>query len=405
MTSIYVDTNKPSKRALYLILPLSVFICYFSVGASLPVVSLFVHETLGMSSILVGIAVGIQFIATVSTRGYAGKLSDTKGAKDTALTGILACTFSGLFLMGADLLPINSTLKYLILLGGRLTLGFGESMMLTGMLSWGFGLLGAERNGLVMSWTGMAIYGGLAGGAPLGLLLYNQLGTASVGALISVLSLGIFIYQKVIDIKNTVVEKGELVPVSRVIGLILVPGIALFLQGVGFAVIGTFAILYFKEKGWENAGLALTFFGGAFVLMRFLFGGLPDRIGGAKVAIASFIIETSGLILIWSAPNSYTALAGAALTGGGCSLIYPSLGIIALKTVPSNKKGTAIGLFSAFQDLSYAFTGPLTGALAAFFAGYSSVYASAAAAVFTGLILTITVSAGHAKQPFTKGIR
>jgi len=116
-------------------------------------------------------------------------------------------------------------------------------------------------------------------------------------------------------------------------------------------------------------------------------GALPDRLGGIPVALVSLAVETVGQALLWLAPNPQMAMLGALLTGMGCSMVFPSMGLEVVRRVPAHLRGTAIGGFAAFQDLAYGATGPVAGWVADHF-GHAQVFFIGTLAALLAIWLT-----------------
>lgn len=57
-------------------------------------------------------------------------------------------------------------------------------------------------------------------------------------------------------------------------------------------------------------------------------------------------------------------LVGAALTGLGFSLVFPALGVEAIKKVDQSQQGSALAAYGLFIDISLGVTGPLIGFVA-----------------------------------------
>jgi MFS family permease len=380
------STRDPAQGRL-LLLTAILFVSYLCVAIPLPIVPVYVTERLALGNVWAGLAVGIAFLATVLTRGYAGSLSDRSGAKGAVARGLAFYVAGALTSLVTGLLPQAPLTAFLILLAGRLLLGLGESLVGVGVIAWGVGLVGPTRSSRVLALVGAAIYGALAIGGPIGLALLDRVGFAGAMAISAILP-G-FALLAIWPMAGVAAHPGlERPSFWSVIGKIWRHGAVVGLQGIGFAAIGAFFVLYFLANNWSLAGLGLTAFGGGFVLVRVLFGHLPDRIGGLPVACGSLAIEAIGQLLIWSAPGPAFALAGALLTCLGCSMVFPSMGREVVHLVEPNLRGTAVGGYAAFQDLSYGLTGPLAGLLADR-AGYNSVFLIGAAAAAAGLVIAL----------------
>ena len=370
-------------------LSLALFLSYLCVAMSLPVTSVYVSTQLGFSNGLAGLAVGVTFASTIATRGMAGRISDHRGGKYCMVRGLWVYSLAGLVCLAASLLGFPTPDAYGVLIVGRLLQGLGESLTLVGLLSWGFGIMGPQASGQVIALVGMGMYGAFAVGGPVGLALFDRAGFAGVmGASALVPLIGLAMALPVAGVAPLV---GERPSFWSIIGRIWEPGLVVGLQGVGFAAIGAFMPLLFLHHSWPHAGLGLTCFGCAFVLMRILFGHLPDRIGGIPVALVSLAIEAVGQYLLWVASGPVVGLAGAFLSGLGCSLIYPAMGVEAVRRIPLHLRGTAIGGFAAFQDLAYGVTGPVTGLLADRF-GYGVVFLIGGVAATLGFALVVAVA-------------
>ena len=104
------------------------FICYLSIGLPLAVLPPYVHLRMGYSAVLAGLVISVQYIATLASRPWAGRISDRAGAKVSVLWGMGACTASGMALVAAAAVHQIHWLSFTALIASRLVLGIGESL-------------------------------------------------------------------------------------------------------------------------------------------------------------------------------------------------------------------------------------------------------------------------------------
>ncbi|MBE1159816.1 MFS transporter [Dyella acidiphila] len=374
------------------------FIAYLTIGLSLAVLPTFVHGQLGLGAMLAGLAISVQYVATLLSRPHVGRMADAKGPKRTVITGLTLCAASGALLLLGALAAHWTWLSLSLIFLARLALGCAESCVGTGAITWGMGQVGHHHTARVISWNGVATYGAIAAGAPLGVLLDHRFGFAAIGVISLLLPL---LALPLAQLKRaTAVAAEERSPFRTVAARVIPYGIGLALGSIGFGCIATFITLFYATHGWDNAAFALTVFGVVFVGVRFIFGRTINWLGGYRVAMASLAIEAIGLLTMCLATNAHMATIGAAVAGLGFSLVFPALGVEAVHRVPAHSRGSALGVFSVFMDVAMALAGPFGGWVAGGM-GYNAVYGLAAIAAIAAVILALVLQAQAAREAAT----
>lgn len=367
-----------------------------AIGATLPVLPHYVEGPLGGGKVEVGIVIGSYAITGLLLRPVAGRFADRRGRRSTVLAGSLLAAAAG-FLY---LVPLG--------IGGlivaRLVVGAGEGTVFTAGSAWIVDLAPPERRGRVIGLYGLAVWGGLSIGPLCGELIQHSAGYDAVWLFAGAMPLlGAALAARVPEpFRPTLAEHPE--HQSLLAREALRPGAALALGSFGYAAMASFVVLHLDARDVGHGAVVFGAFATMVVLTRLVAGNLPDRVGPARVAIAAALTEAAGLVTIGVATSLPIALVGALAMGAAFSLLYPSLSLIVVNQVPANRRGAALGTFTACFDAGIGLGAPLAG-VAASLSGYEGAFllgatgGLAAAALIAILIVPQTRTAAALSAP------
>src|SRR5450432_2791187 len=102
-------------------------------------------------------------------------------------------------------------------------------------------------------------------------------------------------------------------------------------------------------------------------------------------------VEAAGVLMLWLSRTPWTAFAAAAVTGFGFALVFPAIGVEAVRRVPERNRGTALSVYTVFSDVSFFLVGPIAGTVIGAF-GYASAFLFALICVLTSLGIVVVLS-------------
>jgi MFS family permease len=354
---------------------------FLAIGAALPVLPTYVKGPLHSTDLAVGIVVGAFAVTSVFCRPLAGRQADQRGRKLVLIAGALAMTVGGLLYLVSD--------SVVTLVLARLVVGIGEGSLYTAGATWAVDLAPEDQRGLALGLFGLAVWGGLSLGPVAGELLRSNVGYSSVWIATAALPAAGALIALRLPEPAKLVSGAEPGPLALFPKAAHRPGLALALANIGYAALAGFVVLALRARGIGGGATVFTAFAVAVFASRLVLSRVPDRAGARRTATAAGVLEALGLTVIASAHSLELALIGALIVGVGFSMLFPSLALMVVGEVGDDRRGSALGAFTAFFDIGVGLGGPIAG-LTASIAGYPAVfYLSAVAALGTALLAAI----------------
>lgn len=363
----------------------AVLVGFMIIGVALPVLPLHVKNDLGFGTFIVGLVAGAQFATSLISRVWSGSYSDKRGAKKGVVVGLIAAAVSGFLYQVSLWLVSIPVVSVSVLLAGRAILGGAESFIITGAVAWGLALVDKEHAGKVIAWVGTAMFAAMALGGPVGTMLFEAFGFEAIALLTFLLPLLVLAYLARMPAVAPHPHTAQ-ATFGSVMHAVWLPGLGAALASMGYCTILAFSSLYYSAMHWQPVWMAFTAFGVALIVARTVAGHLPDRFGGARIALIFVLVQAAGLFLIWLAGTSLIATIGSALAGFGYSLVYPGLGIEAISGSTPQNRGMVMGIYTAFLDVAMAIGSPALGWVGGHL-GLNSIFLAGALAVLSTAVV------------------
>jgi len=346
-------------------------LAFLAIGAALPVLPGYVRGPLHSGDLAVGIVVGAFALTAVVCRPLAGRQADVRGRRTVLVAGASAMALGGVLYLLASSVGA--------LIAARLVVGAGEGAVYTAGATWAVDLAPEDRRGLALGLFGLAVWGGLSLGPLAGELLRSGAGYEAVWVLTALLPLAGALIALRLPEPQRAAGGAQPGPLAFFPHAARRPGLALALANIGYAALAGFVVLHLRARGIGGGASVFTAFAIAVFASRLALSRVPDRAGARPTATAAGLLEALGLAIIALASSLAVALAGALVVGLGFSMLFPSLALMVVGDVGDDRRGSALGAFTAFFDIGVGLGGPLAGATAAL-AGYPAVFVLAATA-------------------------
>ena len=371
----------------FLLVMLSMLAYFTAVGAITPTLPRYVEGPLGGGGLEVGAVIGAFALTAVLLRPLSGRMSDRRGRR-------ILIVFGGIS-VGLSILAYSFTESLPLLIFWRLVTGVGEAFFYVGAASVINDLAPDERRGEALSYFSLALFGGLAIGPITGETILNASSFdwvwmfAGAAALFSG-AVGFIVPEtRPADAGDT---KAKLVH-----GAAVLPGTVLATNIWALATFSSFMVLHALDIGMSGGRFVFALNSGVIIAIRLFGARLPDKLGAKKAGSSALVTVMVGMLVIglWAEPAGLYV--GTFIYSIGHALAFPALMTLAISRAPASERGSVIGTFTAFFDLSFGVGAVSAGAIADA-VGYRGAFVAAAFVALGGLALLLAAARTYERK-------
>jgi MFS family permease len=351
---------------------------FLSIGVMNPVLPRFIRGPLHWSDVGVGIGVGSFTVVALLLRPWSGRLGDRRGRKVGIVLGAFAHTAACIGLMFA------TSLTHVVLF--RALTGIAEAFLFVGAATAIQDMAPDDRRGEAASIFSLSLFLALAIGPTVGELLLDSYGYDAVFG-VAAISVGVaaLIALTLADTRVEIPDAAAKPPLIH--RAALRPGFPLACAIWGLAAFTSFVPLY-ATRQLHMSGTRFVFLANSITILALRsFGArIPDRVGPLRMSRIALLFTPTGLAFMtfWAdVPGLYV---GVVLLAVGQAFAFPSLMAMAVYGAPATERGSVMGTFTAFFDLSFGGGAIVLGLVANAVGSYNGAFFTAMCVALIGTI-------------------
>lgn len=330
------------------------FFIFVNFHALLPTFPFFVTY-LGGDAQTIGLATALFSIASIISRPFVGRMVDTTGRRTVLTLGLI-----GMALMPMGYFFAAGIASAIVL---RTAHGIFHAASSNASASWVADIVPPQRMGEGIGMYGLSMAISTAVAPAAGLALMHTFGFRPLFGLATFTAVVALIIGLSIGKRDYTLDRGPLRWKQLFERRSLPAAVTQFFYMMSYGVIEVYVAIYADSCGLPGAGIYFIFIALATIATRLIMGRRIDRCSESLMVYGGNVTIIAGILLLVFIHTTAAYLFSAILLGYSFGTLQPALQTMAMRPVPSERRGAAGSTFFVAFDLGIALGGYIAGVL------------------------------------------